>query len=125
MSGRRLLVVDDVNDSGETLRAALDHLAHSGAETVRTACLHEKTATAVPADFQAVEVRDWHWIIYPWAVVEDVSGFLRRLPQVPGADEAARHLDETYGIRLPRHRLERILARMGSDGPQEERSGRA
>jgi hypoxanthine phosphoribosyltransferase len=111
--GLRVLVVDDVNDSGDTFRAALDHLADSGAAAIRTACLHEKTTTVTPADFRAVEVREWHWIIYPWAVMEDVGGFLRRLPSVPSAEEAAQHLEETYGIRLARRQLERVLELLG------------
>jgi hypothetical protein len=79
-------VVDDVNDRGAPFRAALDHLAHSGAASLRTAGLHAKSTTAVPAPFRAIAVHDWHWILYRRAVVEDVSGFLRRLPRSPTVD---------------------------------------
>jgi hypoxanthine phosphoribosyltransferase len=107
---KRVLVVDDVNDTGDTLKVAVDHLRSLGVAEIRTAVLHEKQTSAVRADFRAVDVLDWHWIIYPWAVVEDIGGFLARMePRPATAGEAAAHLAEEYGIQLPERRLSMIM----------------
>lgn len=114
LSGRiedqRVLLVDDVNDTGDTLIAALEHLRGFGARQIRTAVLHEKLTTGRRADYRVVEVRDWHWIIYPWAVFEDLGSFLARMKPVPkAADDAAQRLLKDYGIRMERRQLQRIL----------------
>ncbi len=108
--GKRALVVDDVNDTGDTLKLAVDHLKSLGVAEIRTAVLHEKQTSAVRADYRAVDVLDWHWIIYPWAVVEDVGGFVARMEPPPAnAREAGTRLAEEYGIQIPQRRLSMIM----------------
>lgn len=116
--GRRLLVVDDVNDSGETLRVARAHLAGYAPAEVRTAVLHEKTASPQRADYAAQTLAQWRWIIYPWALVEDVGGFLREMDPPPReAAEAARRLKEDYGLELPARQLQMLMSLMGEERP--------
>ncbi len=101
VSGLRVLVVDDVNDSGDSLDVARAHLAERGAAEVRVAVLHEKLHTRTPADFRAAEIPDARWLIYQWAVVEDAIGFLEQGGALPGAPEQARdRLAAEFGIEL-------------------------
>jgi len=110
---QRVLVVDDVNDTGDTLVVARDHLASAGPTEVRTAVLHEKATSPVHADYHAAEVLEWRWIIYPWARVEDIGGFVRRMQPPPADGEAARaRLSEDYGLELDTAEAERILSLM-------------
>lgn len=61
---RRILVVDDVADSGRTLALVLKLLRGFGAE-VRSAVLYTKPRTVVQPDFS------WRttdkWIVFPWS----------------------------------------------------------
>jgi hypothetical protein len=115
VEGQRLLVVDDVNDTGDTLEAARKHLEPLGPSEVRMAVLHEKTGSPVRADYAAGVIDEWRWLIYPWAVVEDVGGFLRQMDPLPrNSDEADRRLLADYGLDVPRTLLERLLALMAT-----------
>lgn len=99
--GRRTLLVDDVNDSGNTLRAAHQLLVAAGAREVRSAVLHEKAGSCAAADFTAEFVGTWRWILYQWAVVEDLGAFLARREPRPASDaEALAWLREEHGLTL-------------------------
>lgn len=118
VAGRRVLLVDDVADSGETFAVALEHLASRGAPAaVKSAVLHYKTVSPYRPDFYARRVRNWRWIIYPWALAEDVGSCLRAM-QPPPADaaEAARRLAAAHGIRLRRDLLTDLLAFVRATG---------
>ena len=60
----RLLVVDDVADTGRTLALARDFCAEQGPD-VRTAVLYEKPSSVVRCDF--VWRRTDSWINFPWS----------------------------------------------------------
>ena len=68
--GRRILVVDDVADSGRTLALVLKLLRGFGAE-VRSAVLYTKPRTVVQPDFS------WRttdkWIVFPWSAKPPVT----------------------------------------------------
>ncbi|HEB67290.1 MAG TPA: phosphoribosyltransferase, partial [Gammaproteobacteria bacterium] len=106
---QRVLLVDDVNDTGDTLRAAVEHLRERGAAEVRVAVLHDKPGSRFQVDYRGQRIRGWRWLIYPWAVAEDVRGFLAR-HDGPREPEAARQWLEThFGIRLDLRQLTDIL----------------
>ena len=76
VEGMDLLVIDDVTDTGDTLSAAVSYLQQQRPGRIRTGVLHHKISSGFTPDFSAELVSDWRWIIYPWAVHEDLSGFL-------------------------------------------------
>lgn len=110
IAGRRVLLVDDVNDSGETLQAALPYLRDQSPAVLYTAVLHEKAATACAADFKAAVIREWRWLLYPWAVVEDAGQFIRDMEPVPDTREEIRKgLLACHGLALGPEQLERVI----------------
>jgi len=112
LGGRRVLLVDDVSDSGDTFALALDHLAACGPPAeVRSAALHHKVVSPYVPDYYAQKVVKWRWIIYPWAVAEDISSIIHAMsPRAADVDEIERRLRANHGIRLPRALLQDILA---------------
>ncbi len=108
--GERVLVVDDVNDSGETLQAARPYLEGLEPAEIRTAVLHEKTNTACRADFAVHSIDEWRWILYPWAVVEDVGQFLLDMEPAPATRaDALSRLAADHGLSLDPAELDRVL----------------
>ncbi|MDZ7751831.1 MAG: hypothetical protein U5S82_09235 [Gammaproteobacteria bacterium] len=61
-------------------------------------------------DFRAAELTQWRWILYPWAVVEDVGQFIRDMePPATGGDEIRQRLLDDYGLGLSPSQLRRVL----------------
>ncbi|MGE5229480.1 MAG: phosphoribosyltransferase [Deltaproteobacteria bacterium] len=118
VAGRRVLLVDDVSDTGDTYRVALDHLsAHGPPVEVRTAALHHKTVSSFEPDFHGARVVRWRWLIYPWAAIEDLGGFVGTMvPRPEGIDAIAGRLRADYGIRVARPVLEDVVALLGDRG---------
>ena len=75
---KKVLIVDDVDDSGDTLQLAMDHVATLSPSEVQTAVLHEKSNSSFRVRFKAKSITEWCWVIYPWAVVVDVGGIMLR-----------------------------------------------
>ena len=109
ITGRRVLLVDDVSDSGETFELGLRHLHGLLPDAViLTAALHHKTSSHYVPDYFATKVVKWRWIIYPWAVIEDLGGFIQALQ--PGATDIAVIAD-----RLRREHALKIQPRLVRD----------
>ena len=70
LAGKRVLVVDDVSDSGRTLALVRDLLAEV-ADEVRTVCLYSKPQTILEPDF--VWKRTAQWITFPWSALPPVT----------------------------------------------------
>ncbi len=92
--GRRLLVVDDVVDSGRTLALVLKLLRGFGAD-VRSAVIYAKPTTIIEPDY--IWKRTDQWIVFPWSASRP-SPAPRRW--TTGKAEPQR-LDETQGARQP------------------------
>jgi hypoxanthine phosphoribosyltransferase len=111
ITGRHVLLVDDVTDSGETFQAASQHLRQCGEPAeLKTAVLHHKSVSEVVPDYYAEEVSSWRWIIYPWALMEDLGSFLQEMQPAPeGVDAFSAYLFEQHGIEVGRETLEDVL----------------
>ena len=100
--GQRVLLVDDVTDTGDSFAVALDHIRGKGEPAeLRTLALHHKTVSPFVPDYYGAKVSKWRWIIYPWAVVEDFTALIGALPNRPAEPDAiAARLRADHGLRV-------------------------
>lgn len=108
IKGQQVLVVDDVNDSGDTIELAIKHLQTFQPREIRTAVMHHKVISNIGVDYFAKKIIKWRWLIYPWAITEDISGFLESLSPKTVA-EAQQILVEQFGIKIPAQRIEEVF----------------
>lgn len=110
IKGLRVLLVDDITDTGDTIEVALQHIRESGPAEVRTAVLQHKKQSSLQPDFHAKTLIKWRWIIYPWAMVEDIGEFLRAMPVLPESIEAANTmLQVDHGVTVPPRLLYQVF----------------
>lgn len=71
VSGKRVLVVDDVADSGHSLRVASRHLQQKGARHIKVCTLYMKPSSVFKPDHFARTTTKW--VIFPWERLEAVK----------------------------------------------------
>ena len=75
--GKRVLLVDDVVESGRTLALARKTLEERGVGEARSAVLHLKPRSSMKPDFSGKIVRGW--VIYPWEKGEVTREFGKKV----------------------------------------------
>ena len=112
VAGERVLIVDDITDTGESLQLAVEHVKDGRAARITTATLlHIAHAKFVP-DFFAEEIpRDaWVWVVFPWNYWEDLRALAEKATRgSPDPELARRKLKDRCGLDVPRADLERVL----------------
>ena len=124
ISDLKVLVIDDVTDTGETLEAAVDYINSLGPSEIRTGVLHHKDCSVYEPDFYAKYVEKWEWIVYPWALYEETFGFSEKVLSgeyaTPG--EIRKKLHEIYGFDVDTGMLRDALPDLAASG-KATRSG--
>lgn len=112
VSGKRVLIIDDVSDTGDTFCVAIDHVKQKYTPAgIMTGVLHHKQVSRYEPDFYGQKIIKWRWIIYPWALLEDVSGFIQQMETPPHRPEAlAERIHSEYGIRVSPETVEDALS---------------
>jgi len=77
ISGLNVLVVDDVADSGNSLRVVKKYVESLGPREVRIATLHYKPWSNFKPDYFAESAEKW--IIYPWEPRESIEDIREKL----------------------------------------------
>lgn len=73
LAGRSVLIVDDITDTGQSIKLAIEATKQKNPEVVKTATfLHINKSEIVP-DYFAEEITadNWKWFIFPWNKKED------------------------------------------------------
>jgi uncharacterized protein len=71
VTGKRVLVVDDIADSGHSLRVVSKHLEQKGAQEIKVCTLYVKPKSVFKPDFFAGTTTKW--VIFPWERLEAVK----------------------------------------------------
>ena len=91
VKGKKVLVVDDVADTGESLRLVRSHLEEQGTTEVKTATIYYKPWSVIIPDYYEKETSSW--IIFPWERKETVRKTVEKYKrQGKSTDEAKEKL---------------------------------
>lgn len=81
VTDKRVLVLDDITDTGDSMRLAREHIVSLEPDSVRTATLLHIPHSKFKPDFMARELEEgeWHWFIFPWNYHEDITNLLPKI----------------------------------------------
>ena len=74
--GKKVLVVDEVADTGKTLKLVKEHIIEKGATEVKIATVYFKPWSIVKPDYYEKETSCW--IVFPWEIKETVRKIVKR-----------------------------------------------
>ncbi len=109
LTGRRVLVVDDITDTGESMMIAVDYVKTMNPEEVRTAALRHITGSKFTPDYYGDEIT-WRWVIFPWNYTEDMCNIVPKAAEgAADLEEIKRRLKANHNIDIEEDEISRIL----------------
>lgn len=99
---KKVLIVDDVVDTGKSLSIAVETLKLYGPQQIKTAALVVKPWSIINPDFYALKTDAW--VIFPWEIRETVKEILKSLnisvKEVKSIKKIANLISEQTGIKI-------------------------
>ncbi|MGC8645079.1 MAG: phosphoribosyltransferase [Thermoplasmata archaeon] len=118
LDGRAVLVVDDITDTGQSLRLAIDATSQKNPRVVKSATfLHINRSEVVP-DYYAEEVdaSNWKWFIFPWNRKEDLRNLIMNCVDSKGEDEVMDCLRRKHDLFISRKEFDETLEWLSKNG---------
>ena len=124
IDGKRVLIVDDITDTGQSLTMAVNHVKEVGKPTdVKTAALLHIVGSKFVPDYYGLEI-SWAWEIWPWNFYEDLTSLITKIFEGEGTTEVGtqelkKYLREYNNIVLSDEQLSKIKLHLGFLGKIE------
>ena len=127
VADKDVLIIDDIADTGGSIRRAEEYVEERDAGEVRTATLQLLQTSEFEPDYVGENLEEWAWMVYPWNFIEDlidiISGDMERADQDSFSKADIRHYLTEYHdvariqmeIAQP-NRLDEVLTEMERRG---------
>jgi hypoxanthine phosphoribosyltransferase len=76
VAGKKVLVVDDVADTGKSLQLVKEHIRQQGAVELRIATVYRKPFSIITPDYYEKETR--RWVVFPWEIKETLRKIVEK-----------------------------------------------
>jgi len=78
LTGKDVLIVDDITDTGDSLSLAIEATKKKSPKSLATATLLHITRSKIQPDYYAEEItaQNWKWFIFPWNRKEDLRNLI-------------------------------------------------
>lgn len=109
LSRRRVLLVDDITDTGESMQIATDYVKKLNPREVRTATLRHIMGSKFTPDYFGDKIK-WRWVIFPWNFTEDLCNIVNKVKgKCSNLEEMRIKLKEDYNIEIDQPKLSEII----------------
>jgi len=121
LRGRKVLVVDDIVDTGKSMKVSVEYIKRFNPEELKVAVLQYITSSEFIPDYYAVKVRGWAWFVYPWNLTEDLCNLMERAiktdPNIcKNFREASRKFKEKYGLDVEPKTIKEVITTLEKRG---------
>jgi len=108
LTGRRVLVVDDISDTGKSLTVATNYIKGMNPTDVKTATLILLSGSSFKPDFYS-EDASWRWVVFPWNYVEDMCNLVPKVSMGASLEEIKVRMKERFGLDLSEDEVDKII----------------
>ncbi len=105
VADRKILIVDEVTDSGRSLKLVKEHLYDEDAKEVRVATIYRKPWSATRPDYCVKETRKW--IVFPWELKESLRKKVNEW--IDGGKQIEKESRKLVEAGIPQRLVERFL----------------
>ena len=110
VTAKKVLIVDDISDTGKSLKLVTEHILTQGAKAAQTATIYAKPASTFTPDY--FEKQTCSWVIFPW----DAKETLRKIFQKQNGKRALnKEIAQVIKAGLPKPLAEKLLIDMQKD----------
>ena len=106
VEGKDVLIIDDIADTGGSIKRAHEYVSERDPDAVRTATLQLLQTSEFEPEFVGERLESWTWVVYPWNFIEDmidlIGGVMEKADAETFTREEIRHYLSAY------HDLDRI-----------------
>lgn len=100
LSMRKVLVVDDITDTGESMIVAMDYIKEMNPGEVRSATLLHIKGSKFTPDYYGDEIT-WRWVVFPWNFVEDMCNIIPKVLEISAnMEEIKKNLKVKFDIEI-------------------------
>ena len=107
VEGKKVLLVDDIADTGTSLKFAQTYLQTQGATEIKTATLYYKPPSIVKPDFY--EKQTSRWVIFPWDIKETLRNIIQKQT---GKRQSSREIAKLVKAGLPKQLIDSLIKDM-------------
>ncbi|AAT43174.1 phosphoribosyltransferase [Picrophilus oshimae] len=112
LENKKVLIVDDITDTGQSMKLSRDYVKSLGPVDVKTATMLHIENPSYKPDFFGEDIRrdKWSWFIFPWNIYEDVYNLSKNIIDAPmGINIIEQKLRENYGLETEKINLNEIF----------------
>jgi hypoxanthine phosphoribosyltransferase len=102
VSCKKVLLVDEVVDTGQSLKLAQEHIVNEGAKEVKTATMYTKLCSSIEPCYHEKETTSW--IVFPWETRETILSIV-----IGSKWEKRRELDDLNHAKLSAKQAQKFL----------------
>jgi hypoxanthine phosphoribosyltransferase len=116
LKGKKVLLVDDITDTGESLTLAKNVASKLNPAEIRTAVMQYMTSSKIKPDYYAEVIDEWIWMVYPWNWIDDFANFsltiLKSSDKPLRLQELRKQIKEYYNVdptKISKEHLKNVL----------------
>ena len=110
LTGKSVLIVDDITDTGQSMKLAKKHIEDLNPSVIKTATLVHLNHSKYIPDFCGYE-REWAWIVFPWNHREDLVNLIGKIigKEEKAVDKIKQELKTNFNLDIDTPEVEEVL----------------
>lgn len=112
VKGKRVLVVDEVADTGKSLKLIKQHITEKGASEVKIATVYYKPWSMVKPDYYEGETS--RWVVFPWEIKETIQKIAKKCKEKGRSIEE--YAEKLVDAGIPRKLVKKFLKETIEEG---------